>query len=135
MAMLSSSGREAKSRGGIVSVLLGLLSWDARVMSRLRYPRSFGNTNRLADGASLKTRSEERKPWGRRGFSKQNTENLQEGMAGRISRGHLAGLDSSNLDCLHLMAPEERGFMMANAGEYVHVRDERGDPVKEQKKC
>lgn len=55
-------------------------------------------------------------------------------MAGRISRGHLVGLDSSNLDFLHLMAPEERRLILANAGEYVHVRDESRDPRERGRK-
>lgn len=47
-------------RGGIVSLLLGLMNRDARVTSTWRGPRSFGNTNNLAGGVSLKPQSEER---------------------------------------------------------------------------
>ena len=36
-------------------------------------------------------------------------ESLQERMVGRISRGHLAGLDSPSPDFLQLMAPGEKG--------------------------
>lgn len=65
-AMWPASGREAEVRGGIVSSLLGLLNQDAGVSSKLRCPRSSGNTNSLVTGVSLKPQSKEREHRGGR---------------------------------------------------------------------
>lgn len=77
-------------------------------MPGLRCPRSIWKY-KLADGKCLRPQREKRKSCGVDGVPKQNMESLQERMVGRISRGHLAGLDSPSSDFLQLMAPGEKG--------------------------
>lgn len=108
-AVWSPSRREAGVEGRIASSLLGLLKQDAGVMSKSRCPRSFGNTNNLAGGVSLKPQGEEREHSGTDRVSEQSVDSLQKRTVSRIRRGRLAGLDSSSPDFLHLLAPEKKG--------------------------
>lgn len=94
-------------------------------MSRLNCPRSMWKGKQLSRQGKSWDPEQGEEAHGADGVSKQSMENLPERTVGRISKGRLVGLDSSDLGFLCILWHQGEGdSVMADTGEHLHVRDE-----------